>query len=190
MRFCCQTKQMVGSSTSLLHDFRKSKLTLRSSTGTVCSCLNRLSNPLQASYTVCGSPNGLSKPLQASYTLYIWVFRIAYCLPFSEQTAHEYQQTCQELLDTVKECHPQLLQNRKIHILLHLVENMRDFGPCSGFNTDRYDCTVTYQDVHPLNINLRVMCLYIRLSFGNIDAVTGTNSLTILLVKFERVMFF
>ena len=50
-----------------------------------------------------------------------------YSLPFSEQLADEYQQTCQEHLDIVQEYQPELLQKRKIHLLpLYLVDNTED----------------------------------------------------------------
>ena len=37
-----------------------------------------------------------------------------------------------------KECQPDLLQKRKVHLLLHLVECMKEFGPTAGFNTEKY----------------------------------------------------
>ena len=60
---------------------------------------------------------------------------MAYCLPFSESNEHSYQLQCQEFLRVAKEC--QLLQKRKVHLLLHLVECMKVFGPTAGFNTER-----------------------------------------------------
>ena len=70
------------------------------------------------------------------------VFRVAYCLPFSDDTAEEYLLVCQKFVYTIREHKPQFLKKQKIHMLLHLVECMRDFGPCAGFNTERYDYTV------------------------------------------------
>ena len=70
------------------------------------------------------------------------VFRVAYCLPFSDDTAEEYLLVCQKFVYTIREHKPQFLKKQKIHMLLHLVECMRDFGPCEGFNTERYDYTV------------------------------------------------
>ena len=61
-----------------------------------------------------------------------------YCLPFGEHNADEYRATCQSFLTTVKQCQPELLQKAKIHLVLHLVDNMVDFGPCNCFNTERY----------------------------------------------------
>lgn len=65
------------------------------------------------------------------------VFRIAYCLPFSDSKQHSYQLHCEEFLKVAKEFQPELLQKRKVHLLLHLVECMNDFGPTAGFNTER-----------------------------------------------------
>jgi len=50
-------------------------------------------------------------------------------------------------VDTVKDCQPELLQKVKIHLLLHLVDNMLDFGPCSSFNTERSDTEYTHDYV-------------------------------------------
>ena len=66
------------------------------------------------------------------------VFRIVYCVPFRECDAEEFEEICSQFVATVKEAAPQMLQKAKIHLLLHLVYCMVEFGPCSGFNTERY----------------------------------------------------
>ena len=45
-----------------------------------------------------------------------------------------------EFVDAVKHHMPHLLQRRKIHLLLHLVQCMNEFGPSSAFNAERYVC--------------------------------------------------
>jgi len=75
------------------------------------------------------------------------VFRVAYVLPFSVDKVEEYRSVCQDFVDTVKDCQPELLQKVKIHLLLHLVDNMLDFGPCSSFNTERSDTKYTHDYV-------------------------------------------
>ncbi len=65
------------------------------------------------------------------------VFQIAYCMPFSEDMSTEYQTTCEEFLKIVKSNDPSLLNKVKIHLLLHLVDCMKEFGPSSSFNTER-----------------------------------------------------
>lgn len=52
-----------------------------------------------------------------------------------------------DFVDTVKDCQPELLQKVKIHLLLHLVDNMLDFGPCSSFNTERSETKYTHDYV-------------------------------------------
>ena len=47
------------------------------------------------------------------------------------------QLVCQEFLQEVKECQPELLQKSKVHMVLHLVECMKEFGPTAAFNTER-----------------------------------------------------
>ena len=42
----------------------------------------------------------------------------------------------------MKENKPELLQKAKIHLILYLVRCMVEFGPCSGFNTEREVCVL------------------------------------------------
>lgn len=65
------------------------------------------------------------------------VFKIAYCQPFHCNNLVEYQQICQDFVDTVKLNSPELLKKLKVHLILHLPQNMHDFGPTSAFNTER-----------------------------------------------------
>ena len=62
------------------------------------------------------------------------MFEIAYCQPFHYNKQEEYQQICQDFVNTVKENSPELL---KIHLILHLVKSMCDFGSTSAFNAER-----------------------------------------------------
>ena len=68
---------------------------------------------------------------------YTQVFRIVYCLPFRESAKLEWQEICQDFVDAARQICPELLQKVKVHLLLHLVDCMVDFGPCSAFNTER-----------------------------------------------------
>ena len=72
------------------------------------------------------------------FSMYDQVFRIAYCIPFQEADEAQCQEVCQQFLLTVRECQPELLQKRKVHLLLHLVECMREYGPTASFNTERW----------------------------------------------------
>ena len=65
------------------------------------------------------------------------VLRIAYCLQFREEDEPVFQQVCEDFLQTVREHSPDLLTKVKVHMLLHLVESMKNFGPTSAFCTER-----------------------------------------------------
>lgn len=69
------------------------------------------------------------------------VFRVAYCLPFSEDDVEDYQMVCRAFVDAVKQHLPHILKKQKL--LLHLVDCMKNYGPCSAFNTERYIYTHT-----------------------------------------------
>ena len=86
------------------------------------------------------TPQILRDTVDISYILNLQVFRIAYCIPFREEDELLCQEVCQQFVDTAKQYLPELLQKRKVHMLLHLVECMREFGPTASFNTERYAC--------------------------------------------------
>ena len=65
------------------------------------------------------------------------VFKIAYCQLFKLGKEEEYQSICEAFVQSIKEHSPELQKKAKIHLLLHLTENMFDFGPTSAFNTER-----------------------------------------------------
>ena len=37
-----------------------------------------------------------------------------------------------------KKCFPEQLKKLKVHLILHLVDDMKEFGPTASFNTERY----------------------------------------------------
>ena len=43
-------------------------------------------------------------------------------------------------MDAVKQNFPEVSKKLKIHLFLHLTDNMMDFGPTSSFNTERLVC--------------------------------------------------
>ena len=65
-------------------------------------------------------------------------FYITYCAFFKPTKAEECQLICTELVDSVMKNMPEMQYKLKIHLLLHLVECMHMFGPCSTFNAERY----------------------------------------------------
>lgn len=65
------------------------------------------------------------------------IFRIAYCTPFKLSDLPQYQEVCESFVSAVKLGFPELLNKPKVHLLLHLPQSMRDFGPTSAYNTER-----------------------------------------------------
>ena len=65
------------------------------------------------------------------------MFRIAYCNYFTEELSTEWEGICEEFVLTVKSSLPELLMKPKVHLILHLVSCMQDFGPSSAFGAER-----------------------------------------------------
>ena len=42
-------------------------------------------------------------------------------------------------MEAVRQHRPDMLKKLKVHLMLHLVECMEQFGPTSAFNSERYD---------------------------------------------------
>ena len=40
-------------------------------------------------------------------------------------------------LDSMEEVHPEIMRKPKLHTLLHLLDDMSNFGPAVGFATER-----------------------------------------------------
>ena len=51
---------------------------------------------------------------------------------------HENQQVCINFVQAVKEAFPELQKEVKVHLFLHLAQDMSDFGPTSTFSAERY----------------------------------------------------
>ncbi|KAL5509475.1 hypothetical protein EMCRGX_G004858 [Ephydatia muelleri] len=79
------------------------------------------------------------------------VFRIAYCNYFTEELSTEWEGICEEFVLTAKRCLPEILMKPKIHLLLHLVNCMQDFGPSSAFGAER--CESFNASVRAQNVN-------------------------------------
>ena len=54
------------------------------------------------------------------------------------QDRPKVEEMCCEFVTSVSEYDSSLLAKPKFHLLMHLSENMTDFGPTSCFNTERY----------------------------------------------------
>ena len=61
---------------------------------------------------------------------------MVYCEPFDpHETAVQVE--CEKFVGLAQVHMPELLRKPKVHLLLHLEENMIDFGPASCFNSER-----------------------------------------------------
>ena len=65
------------------------------------------------------------------------MFKEAYSGVYDPKRAEEITSTCVSLLGAVRMYKLELLNKPKFHLLLHLSENMADFGPTSAYNTER-----------------------------------------------------
>ena len=84
------------------------------------------------------------------------VFKIAYSDYFDPTKTDEWNQICQAFVTAVQQCQPDMLNKQKVHLMLHLVECMKEFGPSSSFNSERYvllllyiiDKLIIYRDIY------------------------------------------
>ena len=66
------------------------------------------------------------------------VFKLCYCHSVRGNDLHKYHSTVKSFVECVHASSPEMQQKVKIHLLLHLPDNMVDFGPPSNYNTERY----------------------------------------------------
>ena len=67
----------------------------------------------------------------------------------------------EHLMENVSELHSELLGKQNFHMLLDLQDNMLDFGPPIGFNSERYFrliCTTWY--MYELKSANEIRCLF------------------------------
>ena len=65
------------------------------------------------------------------------VFKLVYCEKFTPDKVESMKSVCLEFARAVDRHCPELRKKLKIHLLLHLPDHMLQFGPASGFNTER-----------------------------------------------------
>ncbi|KAL5489198.1 hypothetical protein EMCRGX_G018264 [Ephydatia muelleri] len=65
------------------------------------------------------------------------VFKFVYCDTFLPEMVDVYKSQCLAFTHAVERNCPELRRKLKIHILLHLPDDMLQFGPASTFNTER-----------------------------------------------------
>ena len=59
-------------------------------------------------------------------------------MPVNEQTINECKDICQNFVDLAAEYMPDFSRRLKVHILLHMADNLKEFGPAHLYNTERY----------------------------------------------------
>lgn len=62
---------------------------------------------------------------------------MTYCDFFSRNDASECRDLCRQFVRVLYANFPEFGRKVKIHLLLHLTDSMLEFGPTSGFNTER-----------------------------------------------------
>lgn len=63
---------------------------------------------------------------------------MVYCLPLVKEKLPEYRVVCQRFVDVCTSCMPEYSRRSKVHLLLHVIDDMVQFGPQDCFNTERY----------------------------------------------------
>ena len=78
--------------------------------------------------------------------MHLKVFRVAYCQHFSDADYQICKGICEDFVETIGTHFSDFTKKAKIHILLHFVDCMKDFGPTSSFNTERlpFCCSYSY----------------------------------------------
>ena len=65
------------------------------------------------------------------------MFKLAYCDSSVQADYTHYKSICKHFVDLVGQYYPNFMKKPKFHLLLHLADNIVDFGPPSTFNTER-----------------------------------------------------
>jgi hypothetical protein len=67
------------------------------------------------------------------------VFSISYASHVDTRDYGKIMDIKSSLLDSLEEVHPDIMRKPKLHTLVHLMEDMSNFGPAVGFATERFD---------------------------------------------------
>eukprot|EP00731_Ephydatia_muelleri_P008059 Em0004g397a len=79
------------------------------------------------------------------------VFAIAYAKSYNRHLKEQWKSVCQNFIDSVKVHFPNLLRRPKMHLILHLIECLEQYGPTSAFSAER--CESFNSDVRAQNIH-------------------------------------
>eukprot|EP00731_Ephydatia_muelleri_P012809 Em0007g119a len=81
---------------------------------------------------------------------YSKVFAIAYAKSYNRHLKEQWKSVCQNFIDSIKVHFPNLLRRPKMHLILHLIECLEQYGPTSAFSAER--CESFNSDVRAQNI--------------------------------------
>ena len=97
----------------------------------------------------------LSKASLVSFTWILYhhhfpqVFRLAYCIPLRKDDIDQYRETCRLFVESTVQYMPTFSKRLKVHLILHLVDCIVEFGPASCFSTERYVNNVWFKFTNP-----------------------------------------
>ena len=80
-----------------------------------------------------------------SSIIILQVFSIAYASHVDTRHYGRIMAITSSLLDSMEEVHPDIMRKPKLHTLVHLVNDMSNFGPAVGFATERFDRNTDYK---------------------------------------------
>lgn len=66
------------------------------------------------------------------------IFAFAYASGFDKRNNEGAKQLLTSFINAISATHPEFLKKPKIHLLLHLVDDIENLGPANGFCTERY----------------------------------------------------
>ncbi|XP_028393607.1 uncharacterized protein LOC114517954 [Dendronephthya gigantea] len=74
--------------------------------------------------------------------LFVWellseIFALAYSSGFDKRNSEGAKQLFKTFVDAVTRIYPEFLKKAKLHLLLHLVDDIENLGPANGFSTER-----------------------------------------------------
>ena len=81
------------------------------------------------------------------------MFRHLYCLNLTRSVINEISRLARTFVELITHYSPEYSKRLKIHILLHLADDLRQFGPQKVFNTERYSAVNYRILVHVLIYN-------------------------------------
>ncbi|XP_028413915.1 uncharacterized protein LOC114536761 [Dendronephthya gigantea] len=88
--------------------------------------------------------------------LFVWellseIFALAYSSGFDKRNSEGAKQLFKTFIDAVTRIYPEFLKKAKLHLLLHLVDDIENLGPANGFSTERFEAFNHF--IRGLNVN-------------------------------------